>query len=150
MTFSIFTQRTPRLLTRSVIAFAALGAALITVIPSTVVAKDLSGFNIGSEYMNESDALDVRRRPQSRRYVAPQYYGDDQDQVYVSPRYVQPNPYYQQRAIVREPQYGYNGYGYERGYGRGYERGYGRYGGYDPSLPGASQRGFEDPQRGMR
>ncbi len=108
-----------------------IGAMLgfIALQPATAKAASASDFNVGSDAMNESDALDIRRRPQPRqRYVQP--YQEDgfepgvystQPQYYPQPQYVQPqvygNPYPYQRR----------GYGYGYGRGQGYQGPDGRF-----------------------
>jgi hypothetical protein len=114
------------LLVASVVAF--FGVATANASPLVAHSKSHKGLIVTGDYMNESDALDIRRRPKPhynkhrRRHVEQRYYVDDYDdrQVYVEPRrrsYYNPEPYYQAPVIV--PQYGF-GLGFGSGYGGGY------------------------------
>lgn len=119
---------------------AVIGASSAIASPLTSQTKSHEGLIITGDYMNESDALDIHRRPKPhnykhrRRHIEHRYTADDYDdeQVYVEPRrrsyYEQPEPYYQAPVIV--PQYGFGfGGGYEQNYGyngrgnRGYNSG---------------------------
>jgi hypothetical protein len=119
------------LLVATIVAFAGVSAGHVSVAHASPLishTKHKSTLIVTGDYMNESDALDIRRRPKPhyhkhrRRHVEQRYYVDDYDdgQVYVEPRrrsYYNPEPYYQAPVIV--PQYGF-GLGFGSGYGGGY------------------------------
>ncbi len=121
------------LLVASVVAF--FGVSVASASPLVAHSKTHKGLIITGDYMNESDALDIRRRPKPhnykhrRRHIEQRYIVDDYDdgQVYVEPRrrsYYEPDPYYSAPVVVQQYGFGFgSGYGYNGRGNRGYNGG---------------------------